>query len=58
MISILLLCICSKEEVDLEIDEPILNRPSKEQGGLFTIYGDDVFEASHILERSMYLSLF
>ena len=36
---ILLSYICSKQEVCLEMDEPILDLPEKEQGELLNIYG-------------------
>ena len=49
---------CLEEEEVLEIDEPILSLPQKEQGGLLTIYGGNVFEEYHMLKRSMYFSVF
>ena len=44
MSSSLFVYVCSKEEVCLEIDEPISNLPEKEQGGLLIIDGDTDIE--------------
>ena len=41
---ILLSYVCLKEEVCLDMDEPISYLPKKEQGGVFTIEGYPVFE--------------
>ena len=41
---VLLLCVCSKEEVCLDIDDPIAELPQNEQGGFLTIYEDHVVE--------------
>ena len=44
MSSVSLSYVCSTEEVCLDMDEPILDLPQKEQGGLLTVYGDPVVE--------------
>ena len=48
----------SKEEVGLDMDEPVSNLSEKEQGELLTIDGDTDVEETCMLERGMYLSVF
>ena len=49
MSSFSLLCLCLKEEVCLEMDEPISNHHEKERGKLLTIDGDPDVEEPSIL---------
>ena len=58
MSSCSLVYLCSKEEVCLEMDEPISNLPKTEQGELLTIDGGSGVEEPCMFERCMYLSVF
>ena len=48
----------SKDELCIEIDEPISDLTQKEQGELLTVDGDTVVEEGSMFERGMYLSIF
>ena len=58
MSSILILYLCSKYKVFLEMDDPISDLPEKEQGEMLTIYGYPGVEEPCIFERGMYFSVF
>ena len=55
---ILLLFICSKEDVCLEMDEPIPYFPKKSQGRFLNIYEDPDVEEPCMFEIGIYLSVF
>ena len=50
--------VCSKEEVCLEVDEPISILPQKEQGQFLTIYGYTDVEEPCMFERGVYFYFF
>ena len=56
--SVSLTYVCSKEEICLEIDEPISDLPQKEQGGFLNIDGYPVVESASMFERGMFFSVF
>ena len=58
MSSCSLVYVCLKQEVCLEVDEPISDLPEKEQGKLLTIDRDPGVEEPCMFEIGMYLSVF
>ena len=54
----LLAYVFSKEEVCLEMDDPISGFTQKEQGELLTIDGDNVVEETCVFERGVYFYVF
>ena len=56
--SVSLSYVCLKDEVCLEIDEPISELPPKEQGVLLTIDGYPIGEECNMFERGVYYSMF
>ena len=58
MISVSIQYVCQKEEVCLEIDQPISGIPQKEIGKLLTIDGGPVVEEASMSERGVYFSVF
>ena len=53
-----LLYVCSKEEVCLDMEEPISNLPQKEKGELLIIDGNPEVEEPWMFERGMYIPVF
>ena len=54
---VLLLCVCSKEEVCHEMDEPISDLPPKEQGEMLTVDGEPVVRNLHVCKRYVFLGV-
>ena len=58
MSCVFILYVCSKEQICLDMDEPIPYLSEKEQAELLTIYGRSVVEAPSIFEKGVYFSVF
>ena len=53
-----LLYVCSKEDVCIEMDDPISDHNPKKQGDLLTIDRDPVVAEAFVFERGAYFSVF
>ena len=58
MSSFSLVYACSKQEVCIDMDEPISDLPPKKQGEQFNTYGDSNVEAPCMFDRGVYFSFF